>query len=325
MAALGAAISFWVTSWQLATMSAPLHTPYRNAAADFQIGLRPTAAQAWLDVTSGYADYLPLKRARLRHDEARYYRALPRSLPAQEELLNAAVAHLCADHAKAFARVGAELNCKIDGITHALDQVDVEPLRLLSDVIEEDLIILEAVDGQMIITAASNPYTSSGRIIASVGGAMTFAHAPVPQLNDQMGARVERILSNLKAGVLAERFNWLLTAIGTLLFPPDSHAANAEASARTAQILMDDDTLCGELLYIRTERQTLLKLPDSGAVAFAIHTYSDPLSAIAKDRESLAGMRDALASYSAARLGYSAMTDIRAPVLRWIDRRLDAS
>ncbi|MCA0433223.1 MAG: DUF3445 domain-containing protein [Proteobacteria bacterium] len=301
-------------------MSLPRYRPYEATAADFQIGLKPMDKSQWLDL-NGYASYLPQKRARLAADSQRYYRSLPSSLAAQGELLQAVTAHLLEHHGAEFASDGRRLTCRIDGVTHDLEAAQ-EPLLTLSQFIVEDFVILQEEAGKIVITAAANPYTSSGRIIASVGGGIPWAHEPVPGLNDKLGPRIDRILVNVREGVPAERFNWLVTAIGALLFPADSHAANAAASAEMARILADDPGRCGELLFIRAERQTLLRLPQTGAVAFSIHTYSDPLSSIARHRESLTGMAAALASYSPERLGYSAMTGLRDPVIRWIEQQL---
>ncbi len=301
-------------------MSLPHYRPYRNAAAEFQIGIRPMNGDRWLDV-SDHAGYMPRKRARLADDLQRYYRSLPQSREAQAELLEIVTAHLLAEHPTLFSLRGRTLHCHIDQTQHELDGSD-EPLLILSRFIVEDFVILQEDGGRMGVTAASNPYTSSGRVVSSVGSDIPWAHVPVPGLNDTLGPRIDRILANVRPGVPAERFNWVVTAIGALLFPPEAHAANNAAADEAAQVLADDPALCGEMLWIRTERQTLLRLPRTSAVAFSIHTYSDPLSSIAKDAGSLTGMAAALRSYTAERLRYSAMTGLREPLLAWIEAQL---
>ena len=301
-------------------MPLPRYRPYQNAAPDFQIGLKPMETSQWLD-TDDFAGYMPLKRARLADDPQLYYRSLPQSQAAQAELLETVVAHLLTAHAKDFTLRGRTLHCHIDGSHHDLDTGE-EPLLILSRFIVEDFVLLQQQDGNVAITAAANPYTSSGRIIASVGGGMPWAHEPVPGLNATLGSRIDRILVNVREGVPAERFNWMVTAIGALLFPPDSHAANAAASEIAARLLGAEPGHCGEHLWIRVERQTLLRLPKTKAIAFSIHTYSDPLSSIAGDAESLKGMAAALQGYSPERLAYSAMTELRTPLLAWTATQL---
>ena len=59
-----------------------------------------------------------------------------------------------------------------------------------------------------------------------------------------------------------------------------------------------------------------------GALAFGIHTYSDPLATIAGDAESLGALHRLLGSYSDERLAYGGMLATRGPILRWIEDRL---
>ena len=79
----------------------------------------------------------------------------------------------------------------------------------------------------------------------------------------------------------------------------------------------------GELLWIRVERQTLTRLPETNAVAFSIHTYSDPLSSIGDDLASLRGMLTLLQTYSPQRLRYSEMEQIKDSAIQWIEKAIE--
>ena len=59
----------------------------------------------------------------------------------------------------------------------------------------------------------------------------------------------------------------------------------------------------------------------SRAVAFSLHTYSDPLSSIEADTESLHAMLALLRAYSPERLKYSEMDIILEPVLAWLEMK----
>ena len=266
--------------------------------------------------------FLREKRARLKANSLPFYRTTPGSLPAQIELRDRVVGHLLAQHAEVFVMVDGRLVDRAEGTAHELDRPGVEPLAVISQFLEEDFILLQQVDGQDQITAASNAYSSSGRIVSSVGRSIPWAHKFVPTLNEQLGPRIDRVLGNIKVDAPVERFNWLLTPISSRLFPEDPHAANATAVDRINAALVADPGRAGEILWIRVERQTLLRLPESGALAFSIYTYSDPLSSIARDRESLEAMHRLIGSYSEDRMNYAAMAPIRAPVLKWLEGQL---
>lgn len=305
-----------------ATASTPRHRPYRSASAIFQIGLAPFQIGDWIEVGPDYVAFMAEKRARLAAADTRlFYRTLPDSMPAQIELQEVLIEHLLEHHAAAFQRLdGGGILTRLDGLTHAPSVPGLEPLAFLSRLVEEDLILVEERDGRDVITAASNAYTSSGRIVSSVGRHMDFAHHLVPGLNQTLGPRIDRILANIRQGIPVERFNWMITPIAARLFPEHSHTAMAAASAEVAKRLAGDPGLSPELLWLRVERQTLVRLPRTGARAFSIFTYSDPLGSIAGDRDSLAAIHRLLGELGPERLGYAAMTEIATPVRSWIER-----
>jgi len=280
------------------------------------------AMAAWLDLGTDHADFMAAKRARLAGCPPLYYRTLDRSRAAQGELLRAVAANLREHHGDAFEEKGQVLTDRRDGSRHDLADPSREPLDILGGLVEEDFVLFDTEDGRDIVIAASNAYTSSGRIVSCVGRGMHFAHEPVPGLNAALAARIDRVIGNVQAGKPVVRFNWFVTPIASRLFPERSHAANVEAGEEAARILAADHGKAGETLWLRIEQQTFLRLPETGALAFGIHTYSDPLATIAGDTESLGALHRLLGSYSDERLAYGGMLATRGPILSWIADQL---
>jgi hypothetical protein len=83
--------------------------------------------------------------------------------------------------------------------------------------------------------------------------------------------------------------------------------------------LRRDPARAGELLWMRVERQTLSRLPDSNAVAFSLHTYSDPLSCLQSDTVSVRAILALLNDYSKERWKYSEMDIVREPLMKWLE------
>jgi dimethylamine monooxygenase subunit A len=303
-----------------AAADGPLYRPYRWAAADFQLGLRPIRPENWILIGAGHADMMRQKWARLTKHGTHVYRTLPSSLPAQRELRERVIAHLEADHARSFERSGSVVRSRITGHALDLDDDSVEPLMQVSCLIEEDFMLLEEIGGSIQITAASNAYSSSGRLAGSVGHDVQWAHEPVPQLTRKLGGKINRVLDSIHAAMPCERFNWQITPIATVFFPHDDpHAANAAAMREVLVELRRDPARAGECLWIRVERQTLRRLPDSNAVAFSLHTYSDPLSSVQSDVESVRAIMALLNSYSEERWKYSEMDIVREPLMTWLE------
>src|SRR5450631_4490872 len=152
-----------------AAVDGPLYRPYRWAVADFHLGLRPIRPENWILIGAGHAQMMSQKRARLEHHGPLYYRTLPDSLPAQRELRERITAHLVADHPEYFNKSGSVIRSLVTGQVLDLDDDSTEPLLQVSYLIEEDFMLLDEVGGALRITAASNAYSSSGRLAASVG------------------------------------------------------------------------------------------------------------------------------------------------------------
>lgn len=300
----------------------PRHRPYRTAAALFEIGLRPMEIERWLDVGADHAAFMSAKRQRLKGRPPLFYGSIPRSLAAQSELLRAAAASLLANHADVFRAEGGHILDLMDGSRHALEGGDCEPLETLGGMLEEDFVLFEKEEGRDIVTAVSNAYTSSGRIVSCVGRNMRFAHEPVPGLNETLGDRIDRVIGNVQPGKPVVRFNWFVTGVADRLFPPPASEGFRGRAEGVIAALAEDFGRAGEILWLRVERQTFLRLPETGALAFGIHTYSDPLSMIENDGESLAALHRLLGEYSVERLRYSGMLELRDAVRRWAEARL---
>ena len=298
----------------------PLYRPYRWASADFQLGLRPIRPGTWILISPDHAETMRQKHDRLDRSRSHYYRTLPESLPAQRELRDLVTAHLLSDHPGSFETEASVVRSVMTGQTLDLNDQSIEPLLQLSYLIEEDFMLLDEGGGIPRITAAANAYSTSGRLAASVGHDMEWTHAPVPQLTQKLGAKINRVIRTVHTTTPCERFNWQVTPMASVFFPhTDPHAANAAAMHRVAAELQDDPARAGELLWIRVERQTLSRLPDSNAVAFSLHTYSDPLSSIRSDTESLRAILALLRDYSEERWKYSEMDIVRKPLLLWLE------
>jgi dimethylamine monooxygenase subunit A len=301
-------------------VAGPTYRPYRWAGVDFQLGLRRIRPESWILIGPEHAEMMRQKCARLDEFESFYYGSLPDSLPAQRELRERVTKHLVTDHPRSFERRGSVVRSLVTGQQLDLDDDTTEPLLQLSYLIEEDFMLLDMLGGAPRISAASNAYSTSGRLVASVGHDVAWAHELVPRLTDKLGGRINQVIGSIHASSPCERFNWQLTPMATVFFPHDDpHAANAAAMRAVVEALRQDPGRAGELLWIRVERQTLSRLPDSSAVAFSLHTYSDPLSCLASDVESTRAILALLKNYSEERWKYSEMDIVREPLMIWLD------
>lgn len=176
----------------------------------------------------------------------------PKATAAANELLDVVLDLL----PEGFAKDGDRLT-RPDGVKVFLDRTD--PLMTAARLIQEDLVILQERDDEHALTGAALAFPASWSLAEKSGHGLLRIHAPVDEYSDEIGKRVQRLFNGLQSGRPIMRANWLLYA------DPDLHQPRREDARR--------DREAPDRNWVRVERQTLLRLPESRAVVFFIHTY----------------------------------------------------
>ena len=130
----------------------------------------------------------------------------------------------------------------------------------------EDLCLLQPDgDGQYRLTAGAVAFPTDWRLADKMGLPLTAIHAPIHGYAEQLAAGVDHFCRTLAPGPIFGRANWFIVAdAGWRYLPEDAPAARfAHVTAANA----------GETLFVRCERQTLRRLPRTGAVLFTIGVY----------------------------------------------------
>ncbi|HEX2851010.1 MAG TPA: DUF3445 domain-containing protein, partial [Acidimicrobiales bacterium] len=135
----------------------------------------------------------------------------------------------------------------------------VGPLEAAARHVAEDLCILVPGASGWVLAAGIVCFPSMWRLPDKVGMPMTAVHGPVPAYAGELAARVDRFLDRLTPDRPAWRRNWFVHDRPELFLPP------APAS-RPAPVAVPDG------LWVRSERQTLIRLPDAEAILFTIRT-----------------------------------------------------
>jgi hypothetical protein len=216
--------------------------PFLAGPPAFQVGLKPIAAEAWLEPDTE-AHTLAQKRA---------------LLAAQGEAVFAVTPGAEAAAAETAALIGAE------------------DFRAAAERISDDLCVMQNRAGGWVLGAAALCAPSFWSLQENIGRPLAHLHGPVP---DRLGpegtqglaARIARIFDALAADTILERFNWTVQA-GPERFTPSSAPLMARAAAAP-------EDAAASLLHLRVERQTIRRLPETGAVLFTIRVSIDPLVA----------------------------------------------
>jgi len=238
----------------------PRHLPHLTHPEILQMGLSPLGAGQWIETDNDLGRFHRHKLdQRARHGE-RVYRACVESLPAQRELAELLLQHLVQQQG-ALYRIGeGGLHCEPGGFVAPLDAV--EPLWNCSLWVADDLVIMAPRAGTYVLTAASLCSPSHWRLADKFERPIREIHDPIPGFHPALSPGIDRFFTHLRVAHPVVRGNWGVQ-VGDRL---DRHPDEIEHSA-------DPDAP----LFYRCERQSLLRLPGTGAIAFTIRVYLHPL------------------------------------------------
>ncbi|MCB9372919.1 MAG: DUF3445 domain-containing protein [Microthrixaceae bacterium] len=259
------------------------------------MGLRAVDEAAWLVVDDRREAELA-EKARLlaqRHDEV--FAALDGTGPAGDETLALITGWL--------ARHRPDLVIP----RPAPGAADAHPLEVAGRQVQEDLCLMDRRDGATRLVAASLCFPTHWRLRDKIGGSAAAIHGPVPHYREELAPRVDRFLERIPAGRISVRRNWGVHDHDTLFVP--------EHPSPRPGITADD---AGERLWLRSERQTLRRLPETGAVLFTIRVQFARLGVLAARPD--VARRLAAAARGAAAAGTDRVPAHLDAVCAWLDR-----
>lgn len=226
-------------------------------------GVLPVEDDDWVRRDEVFALQMA-ERDRLIAANAPVHGLLPQACAAAAETYDLVLAKLEQD---AGYQIGAKSALRPDGAEVLLDRD--HPLQTLGRLVQEDLcLMVPNGQGEHILGGAILCFPASWTLAEKMGHPMTRIHTPVPEYDDNIARRVQRLLDAVQPGRPIWRMNHNLYASPDLFHPRTENAPRVDATPH----------------YLRAERQCLLRLPETGAVLFTIHTYVMALTDLTPDQ-----------------------------------------
>jgi hypothetical protein len=218
-------------------------------------GIAPLDPGDWLRVDEAFAGQMGEKDRLVRDRRAAVIALDDGARAAAGELLDEVVA---AQMIKpGFARDG-DVITRPDGGRVPVRWSD--PMGTLARLAQEDFCILEKRGDEHVMTAAALCFPASWSLDEKFMRPLVGIHLPVDSYDEGIARRVQRLFDGVQAGRPLWRFNALWYA------DADLHQPRREGARRPRPAP-------GEAPFMRSELQTIRRLPESGAVVFGIHTY----------------------------------------------------
>lgn len=157
-------------------------------------------------------------------------------------------------------------------------------LRILGAHIDEDFLLL-LPDPESKTAGAEPKYKLEGFVNCFPSGfkasekmnlRLAAIHAPVPGYAAKLEKSMDRYFAAMPVGKVVQRANWGIQTHGDL-YAAD-HANHAYDGDEVKEEAIDIAQT-----YLRCERQTLHRLPQTGAMVFAFRTYLTPVSQVKEE------------------------------------------
>jgi hypothetical protein len=277
------------------------------------MGLITVPLSDWIELDARYQDEMAQRRRLLAERHGDVFGVLPEAEEASGEVLQCLVAYLTTQFPNWFRLGGTVLVNRLTGETWDLAAPPCHPLELAGRLVQEDLCIIQSDADTPRFTAAVLCFPSRWRLREKLGRPLAAVHGPVPFYAERLATPVSRFMAKVKPGHIASRLNW------SMLDDPAMYQPTGKWREAANTAITPDNA--GDTLFVRVERQTLTRLPRTGAILFGIRVHSYPLTAAITKPAVAARLAEAVRALPQETVHYKSLKAFGPALLAWLDAR----
>lgn len=188
----------------------------------------------------------------------------------------------------------------------------IAPLVRAALAVQDDLAVMQEIDGEWILSAAVVCFPSHWTPSEKLGLPLGLVHTPVAHYERELSEKVDRFHDRLATDRPAWRRNWSVNPTSELHLP--DRGAMRSVALEPGWHIADD----GSPMWIRSERQTLRRMPESGAVLFAIRVQLAPLGVLLHRRDLAARMLACVESWDETKRAYNSTGGALDQLIEWL-------
>lgn len=294
----------------------PIHNPYLTPRRRDGLGFDYIQGDDWIEPTSNIIKALTFKRDTLTLHGRKAFRARKSSVEPAKEVLLLLAKYLSLQYPDDYALWGDFL-----AVTSSEEKFPIRktaplhPLYVAGRLVPDDLLILAKRKEQWVLTAASVCSPCNWLLGDYVGKSFDTILGSSLEDNPHLTATVEQTLDTLKPGHIAERKTWRICPSRE---PFLVGGAKKDAWRWSEGITAAD---AGSRLWVRVERQTLQKLPESGVALLTIRTTMDRLDTVAEFADLRLGLQKELGSLSEEQVSFMGLAPFAAALGDYLSDR----
>ncbi|KZT50556.1 hypothetical protein CALCODRAFT_180602 [Calocera cornea HHB12733] len=292
----------------------PLYRPFRWGPYHVTMGLRSMQWPEWIELDNRYREYHTIRSNRMRIRGSKAVRTMPAcpgvpgGADAAREVMYELAEYLSRRYPQVFKVTrlpyqkgdygwygeGQIKTIEIVPCEEVHDLEKEDPMTVAGLLVQDDLFItVEGEDGKYYFQAGSICTGGFWRMEDKIGKALDDIHmgGNVPQYETKLKPSLTRFFRKLRTDKPVLRNNYFIQIDSELSWsePTNGHEdAFDEGTHEPKRALWGDfrppePTMRVEDVHFRTERQSLRRMPRSGAVLFTVRTYIEPMTKLAQE------------------------------------------
>lgn len=298
--------------------------PYRAFRHKYTItmGIRNMEWDSWIELDNEWLKYHQEKLQRVADLGTDLYGTFPEARAAAFELLDEFWLYLPARYPALFRQLDTGIENLLTGEVFTFRncnrlEVKEDPMLMAAKMVQDDLaIMVEGKDGNYVLKAGAIILPGFWRFKDKVGMPLNMIHTSgdVPKYQQKLQSGMTKFFTRLTCDKPVVRNNYFIqtdSELGWSVSIGPEHSENVGWYTASPAVTPDQ-------LYFRSERQSLRRLPKTGAVVFTIRTYFCPITEICKEPHIPRRLLDGIESWSddvREYRGYDKFKDVLLPYL----------
>ena len=279
------------------------------------MGLVALQLKDWIEADEYFYDELKEKKQLLISNYPEVFASRPGSLPAQTEVLALVLKHMEKYCPGVLTTEQDEVILPKLKWKFRISDFEESPLDLCGRLVQEDLCLMAPGPDGYTLEAASLCFPARWRLMDKMGLPMSGIHKPVPDYSEKLSRPVDSFFNRIDVDRPVWRVNWSLTTDPTMFQPVRQRHSASELPITSKN--------AGDQVYMRCERQTLRRLPNTGWILFTIKTYLDKVSKLHKYPKEAQNLSSLLRSAPTSLLSYKNINHFLEPLLVYLDELAD--
>lgn len=299
--------------------------PYRAFKHKYNItmGIRNMEWDSWLEFDNEWMKFHQEKVKRVEEWGTDLYGAEPEARAAVLELLDEFWVYLPSRYPSLFRQLEKGIENLLTGEIFIFkncrdDEISEDPMLMAAKMTQDDLaLMIEGKDGVYYLKAGAIILPGFWRFRDKYGMPLNEIHTSgdVPKYQEKLQSGMTKFFTRLTCDKPVVRNNYFIQLDDSLAWS----VAIGDEKTENVGWYTAENAVTPEQLYFRSERQSLRRLPKTGAVAFTIRTYFCPVTELCSEPYIPQRLLNAVESWSddvREYRGYEKFKDVLLPYLQ---------